>query len=83
MATIDVSLPDPMKDWVEEQARSGRYNDPGDYVRELIRRDQERASAISDLERLIDEGFESGVSDRPIDEVFADARARTRALQTP
>ncbi len=41
MATMNVSLPGPMKDWVEEQARSGRYSNVSDYVRDLIRRDQE------------------------------------------
>lgn len=83
MATIDVSLPDLMKDWVDSQARSGRYSDAGDYVRDLIRRDQERADALSELQRQIDEGFESGVSDRPVEEVFGEVRAKARALLTP
>ena len=43
MATMNVSLPDAMKDWVEAQARSGRYSNASDYVRDLVRRDQERA----------------------------------------
>lgn len=43
MATMNVSLPGPMKDWVEAQARTGRYSNASDYVRDLIRRDQERA----------------------------------------
>ena len=42
MATMNVSLPDPMKDWVEAQAATGRYSNASDYVRDLIRRDQER-----------------------------------------
>ena len=45
MATMNVSLPDPMKNWVETQAKSGRYGNASDYVRDLIRRDQERQSA--------------------------------------
>ena len=43
MATMNVSLPDAMKDWVEAQARGGRYSNASDYVRDLVRRDQERA----------------------------------------
>lgn len=39
MATMNVSLPDRMKDWVEVQARTGRYSNASDYVRDLIRRD--------------------------------------------
>lgn len=41
MATMNVSLPDPMKDWVEAQAQTGRYSNASDYVRDLIRRDQD------------------------------------------
>lgn len=76
MASMNVSLPDPMKDWVEAQARTGRYSNASDYVRDLIRRDQERAGKLSELQSLIDEGLASGVSTRSMDEVLQEARAR-------
>ena len=60
MATINVSLPDPMKEWVGDQARTGRYSNSSDYVRDLIRRDQERQQAIAELQQAIDEGLASG-----------------------
>ena len=60
MATMNVSLPDPMKDWVEAQTRTGRYSNTSDYVRDLIRRDQDRQGAISELQALVDEGLASG-----------------------
>ena len=60
MATMNVSLPDPMKDWVEAQTRGGRYSNASDYVRDLIRRDQDRQQAVADLQRLVTEGLESG-----------------------
>lgn len=63
MATMNVSLPDPMKHWVEAQARSGRYSNASDYVRDLIRRDQERASQIAQLQSAIQEGIDSGVAE--------------------
>ena len=63
MATMNVSLPDPMKHWVEAQARTGRYSNASDYVRDLIRRDQERAAQIAQLQTLITEGLESGVAE--------------------
>ncbi len=40
MATMNVSLPDTMKTWVEEQATSGQYSNASDYIRDLIRHDQ-------------------------------------------
>ena len=40
MATMNVSLPDAMKDWVESRAETGRYSNASDYVRDLIRREK-------------------------------------------
>lgn len=60
MATMNVSLPDPMKAWVEEQLTDGRYSNASDYVRHLIRRDQERQQAIAALQAEITKGIESG-----------------------
>jgi antitoxin ParD1/3/4 len=33
MATMNVSLPDPMKDWMEDQVKTGQYSNASDYVR--------------------------------------------------
>ncbi|MDE3116520.1 MAG: type II toxin-antitoxin system ParD family antitoxin [Pseudomonadota bacterium] len=60
MATMNVSLPEPMKEWVEAQAQTGRYANTSDYIRDLIRRDQERMNKIAALQTLITEGLESG-----------------------
>ncbi|MEM6889295.1 MAG: type II toxin-antitoxin system ParD family antitoxin [Pseudomonadota bacterium] len=60
MATMNVSLPDPMKSWVETRLKDGRFSNTSDYVRHLIRQDQERAEAIEVLQRAIDRGVESG-----------------------
>lgn len=78
MATVNVSLPDPMKAWVERQARSGRYSNASDYVRDLIRRDQERSDKLAELQRLITEGLDSGVSERSMGEVLDAARQQAR-----
>lgn len=83
MATMNVSLPDAMKDWVEAQTKSGRYSNTSDYVRDLIRRDQERASALAELQKLVRDGLESGVSDRTIDEVLEAAREQTKLARSP
>ncbi|MDH4320438.1 MAG: type II toxin-antitoxin system ParD family antitoxin [Desulfobulbaceae bacterium] len=77
MATMNVSLPDPMKHWVEEQAKTGRYSNASDYVRDLIRRDQERASKIAHMQLLVTEGLESGTSNRTMDDILKDARTRS------
>ncbi len=76
MATMNVSLPAAMKEWVEEQTETGRYSNASDYVRDLIRRDQERADKISALQRLIDEAEDSGPSDKSMSEILAESRRR-------
>ena len=76
MATMNVSLPDAMKDWVEGRAATGRYSNASDYVRDLIRRDQERADKLAALQLLIREGEESGASDLSAADILDRARGR-------
>lgn len=76
MATMNVSLPASMKEWVEAQGETGRYANASDYVRDLIRRDQERNDKIAAMQRFVDEGLKSGVDSRSSEELFAAALAR-------
>ena len=78
MATMNVSLPDPLKEWVEAQAQSGRYSNSSDYVRELIRKDQERAARHRELQKAIDQGLKSGISNRSKGDILKLARAKAR-----
>ncbi|WP_018950673.1 type II toxin-antitoxin system ParD family antitoxin [Thioalkalivibrio sp. ALMg11] len=75
MATMNVSLPDPMKSWVEKQAESGRYSNASDYVRDLIRHDQERAGKIDRMQTFVTEALESGAGQYSMEEL------RERALR--
>jgi len=80
MATMNISLPDPMKQWVEAQAETGRYSNASDYVRDLIRRDQERLDKIAAMQKLVDEARASGISDETKEDIRARAR-RQAGLQ--
>ena len=77
MTTMNVSIPDNMKRWVEEQARSGSYANASDYVRDLIRRDQERIAKIAHIQALVTEGIKSGVGTRSMDELKEAAQKRS------
>ncbi len=76
MATMNVSLPDPMKDWVEAQTENGQYANASDYVRDLIRRDQSTQEKKEILIRALIEGEESGVSNKTVDDIWKDVKAR-------
>jgi len=59
MQTMNISLPDQLKEFVDQQVDSGRYSSVSEYVRDLIRGD-ERKRAQEKLEALLAEGLQSG-----------------------
>ena len=71
---MNVSLPDAMKAWVEDQTKTGRYGNASDYVRDLIRRDQERADKVAAMQRLVDEARAGGFTDESVPDILAAAR---------
>ena len=77
MATMNISLPAPMKEWVEAQSRTGHYSNASDYVRDLIRKDQERGEKIAAMQHFVDEGLQSGAGHRSQQALFAEAEARS------
>ena len=82
MATMNVSLPDGMKTWVDAQSRSGRYSNASDYVSDLIRRDQERTAKIVQMQQLVDEAIASGESQRSMEELETEALSRLEGRNT-
>ena len=60
MATLIISLPDSMRDWVESQVESGSYANHSDYLRDLIRKDQLRVQRHQAMQQAISQGIESG-----------------------
>jgi antitoxin ParD1/3/4 len=72
MATMNISLPDPITEWVEERIRSGQYADASDYIGDLIRDDRERRER---LVRALIEGEESGLSRRSVRDIIANAKS--------
>ena len=74
MATMNISLPSPMKDWVESQTEDGAYSNTSDFVRDLIRRDQQRRSQIAAMQAKVDEARASGVSTHSMDDLKRIAR---------
>lgn len=58
MQSMNISLPDPLKKFVDGQVAEGRYSSVSEYMRELIRAD-ERRKAEDRLEALLLEGLNS------------------------
>ena len=80
MPQVNLSLPPALKDWVDSKIADGRYSSASDYVRDLVRRDQEAAIAETEwLRELIAEGLASGVVDEEPETVIANIIARRKA----
>lgn len=83
MATMNISVPDPMKDWVQAQIEEGKYASSSDYVRDLIRKDQEDKDKLAALQAAISLGIESGEAGE-LDMAAIKKKARRLAgLDTP
>jgi len=77
MATMNISLPGPMRDWVESQSESGLYSNNSDYVRDLIRKDKQRAEKLKTLQEAITKGLESGdAGELDMQEIKREAKRR-------
>jgi antitoxin ParD1/3/4 len=76
MATMNISLPDKMKEWVESRTATGRYSNASDYVRDLIRSDLEREKRRREFQMEIDKGLKSGISSRSKADLLKLARAK-------
>lgn len=73
MSTMNISLPDSLKDFVDEQVNERGYGTSSEYVRELIRKDKDRLQ----LRGLLLEGATSAPT-KPVDETYFD-RLRRKA----
>ena len=76
-ATMNISLTEPLKHFVDKQVREGGFSSTSDYVRELIRERQRRA-AEDTLRGLIAEGLASGPAQPVGSDFFAAQRKRLR-----
>jgi antitoxin ParD1/3/4 len=82
VATIELSLPDDLKAWVETRARALGCADAGDYIRRLIESLRQREMAHDALMVEIEKGIASGVSDKTPRQIWEASRAKARAAGT-
>ena len=78
MATIrkTITLSDQQDAWIKAQIRRGAFTNDSEYIRDLVRRDQEAQDKLANLRAAIAEGLDSGVSERSLDEIWDAAERR-------
>jgi len=75
MATLNVSMPDAMREWVDAQVEAGEYANASDYIRDLIRHDQRERDRV----RLaLMEGEQSGRSSRTASGIARQTKRRMK-----
>ena len=67
MTSLNISLPEPLKQYVERQVASGDWGTPSEYVRELIRQDKERR--LSNLEQELVAAAQGPKIELPVAEI--------------
>jgi antitoxin ParD1/3/4 len=75
LTSLNISLPEALKKFVEAQTAEGGYSTPSEYVRQLLREDQKRR-AEEDLGNLLLAGIKSGNSTEANDEFWQKQRQR-------
>lgn len=76
MATMNISVTAPMRAWVEAKVADGEYATASDCMRDLMRERMTREAKLEALKIAIQEGVDSGLSDRSWQDVIAEARDR-------
>ena len=71
-----ITVTDQQERWIKARVANGEYGSDSEYFRDLIRRDQERNGEFRALQEAIQEGLASGVSDRTVKEIWAEAEQR-------
>ncbi len=74
MATLNISIPDEMRAWIDTQVESGRFANASDYIRDLIRHNQTEQDAIR---MALVEGELSGESQLTVLDVIAKQKSKT------
>ena len=73
-----ITLTDQQDQWIKAQAMAGNFADDSEYIRKLIRCDQELHTKFQALKAAVQEGLDSGVSDKTIPVIMEEVEARLR-----
>lgn len=75
MTRKTITIPNAMEDWIKAQIECGRYGNDSEYVRDLIRRDQDYQARLAALRAAVEEGRKSGETTDTVNDIIARAQA--------
>jgi antitoxin ParD1/3/4 len=71
-----ITLSEQQDAWVKARIENGDYTNDSEYFRDMIRRDQEQNAKFLALKQALQEGLESGVSQRTLKDIWNEAERR-------
>ncbi|VAW00719.1 hypothetical protein MNBD_ALPHA06-1809 [hydrothermal vent metagenome] len=74
-----IAITDQQEAWIKAQIASGNFTSHSEYVRNLIRKDQESQDGFAHLQKLITEGIASGHSEQNLEQIREAAKKKLRA----
>ncbi len=74
-----ITVTEQQDQWIKAQIEGGGFTNDSEYIRDLIRRDQEENAKFRALKAAIKEGLDSGVSQRTVPQIMTDVEMRLRA----
>ena len=74
-----ITLTDKQDQWIKSRIAAGEYTNDSEYIRDLVRRDQEQNAKFRALKAAIQEGLDSGISDKTLRDIWEEAEARHTA----
>lgn len=76
--TMNISLPAPLKSWVEEQVEVRGYSTASEFVRDVLRREQQQQTRAT-VDALLLEAIDSGPSVQMAPEDWEEIRGKARS----
>jgi antitoxin ParD1/3/4 len=74
-----ITVTEQQDQWIKAQIEGGGFTNDSEYIRDLIRRDQEENAKFQALKTAIQEGLDSGVSKRTVLQIMEEVETRLRA----
>ena len=74
-----ITLTAKQDQWIKAQITSGDFTNDSEYIRDLVRRDQEQNARFQALKIAIQEGLDSGVSEKTVTDIMEEVEVRLGA----
>ena len=74
-----ITLTELQDQWIKAQIAAGHFTNDSEYIRNLIRRDHERRAEFEALRAAVQEGLDSGPSEKTVPTIMEEVEARLRS----